>query len=84
MSWCTGWGNGGPHALPGVAISLAQQDCVKLRVKDPQEVAGRQAMHGTHSEAPSQGDKVRRVPECPGASGNWLKGVRVLGRATSE
>lgn len=77
-------GNGDPHALPGVAISLAQQDGMKLRVRDLQEVAGHQVTHGTHSEAPCQGDKLRRVPECLRASGNWLKGVCVLGRAMSE
>lgn len=46
-------GNGDPHAL-------AQQDGMKLRGKDLQEVAGHQVMHGTCSEAPSQGIKAAK------------------------
>lgn len=45
--WPTEW----QAILPGLAIRLAEQDCLKLGVKNLQEVAEQQVIHGTYSEA---------------------------------
>lgn len=37
--------------LLGVAMRLAEQDCLKLGVKNLQDMAGQQVMHGAYNEA---------------------------------
>lgn len=44
--WPTDW----QAILPGAAIRLEEQDCLKLGVKNLQEVAGQQVMHGAYNK----------------------------------